>query len=47
MLRNVINDLENKIKFKGDLMLGASEKIQRLRDFFQLSIINKLVMKWN
>lgn len=28
MLRNGIDDLENKLKFKGDLTLGASEKVQ-------------------
>lgn len=28
MLRNGINDPENKLRFKGDLMFGASEKAQ-------------------
>lgn len=28
MLRNWISDPENKLKFKGDLMFGASEKVQ-------------------
>lgn len=36
MLRNGIDDLENKLKFKGDLMLGASEKDGGISFCYQL-----------